>query len=74
MPLRRIIRNRWGRTPIIHCWAEDIMLGQIVRTLTMTQPHWHYEKLPVPMPLTVARSFARNIGLPTWEKRYGHLV
>ena len=74
MPLRRVIRNRWGRTPTIHCWAEDIMLGQIIRTLTHTQPHWYYEHLPVPMPLPTARAFVRNVGLPTWERKYGKKV
>lgn len=35
MPLRRVIRNRWGSKPTIHCWAEDIMLGQVRRSLVI---------------------------------------
>lgn len=74
MPLRRTIRNRWGRTPVIHCWAEDIMLGQIIKTMTHSLPHWHYKNLPVPMPITTARAFVRNVGLPTWERKYGKKI
>lgn len=35
MPLRRAIRNRWGSKPVVHCWAEDIMLGQVKRSLVI---------------------------------------
>lgn len=35
MPLRRAIRNRWGSRPIVHAWAEDIMLGQVKRSLVI---------------------------------------
>lgn len=35
MPLRRAIRNRWGSRPVVHCWAEDIMLGQVKRSLVI---------------------------------------
>lgn len=35
MPLRRAIRNRWGTKPVIHCWAEDIQLGQVKRALVI---------------------------------------
>lgn len=37
MPLRRAIRNRWGSKPIIHCWAEDIMLGQVQQSLVIDE-------------------------------------
>lgn len=37
MPLRRAIRNRWGSKPVVHCWAEDIMLGQVKRSLVIDQ-------------------------------------
>lgn len=74
MPLRRIIRNRWGARPRIHCWAEDIMRGQLHRTLTSTVPHWYYKHLPVPMSGAHAHAFIRNVGLPAWEKQYGAAV
>lgn len=35
MPLRRAIRNRWGNKPVIHAWAEDIMIGQVKRSLAI---------------------------------------
>ncbi len=35
MPLRRAIRNRWGMKPVVHCWAEDIMLGQVKQSLVI---------------------------------------
>jgi hypothetical protein len=34
MPLRRIIGNRFGRQRV-HCWAEDMMLGQVRRAITL---------------------------------------
>lgn len=74
LPLRRIIRRRWGRKPVIHCWAEDIMLGQILRTLTTSVPHWYYKELPLPMSLAAARWFVANVGLPSWERKYGLAV
>ena len=37
MPLRRAIRNRWGSKPIIHAWAEDIMLGQVKQSLIIDE-------------------------------------
>ncbi len=74
LPLRRTIRRRWGRRPIVHCWAEDIMQGQLLRSLTHTVPHWYYTYLPVPMPLPAARRFLRDVGLPAWERRYGAAI
>ncbi len=74
MPLRRIIRQRWGRKPVIHCWAEDIMLGQILGTLTTGVPHWYYKALPLPMSTAEARRFVTNVGLPGWERKYGLAV
>ena len=35
MPLRRAIRNRWGNKPVIHNWAEDIMLEQVKQSLVI---------------------------------------
>lgn len=34
-PLKRIIGNRWGINALIrtHCWAEDIMIGQLALSL-----------------------------------------
>jgi hypothetical protein len=72
MPMRRTIRNRWGGKPVIHCWAEDIMVGQLTRAL-MGRPHWYYENL-APMTLRDVRRFTRDVGLPTWEKRWGAIV
>lgn len=74
MPLRRLIRNRHGRRPVIHCWAEDIMWGQIIRTMTHSEPHWKYEHLPIPMERKTATAFLRNVGLPAWERTYGKLL
>jgi len=74
MPLRRLIRNRHGMRPVVHCWAEDIMQGQIFQALTTKPPHWYTKHLPVPMYEKEARSFLRNVGLPAWEKRYGEAV
>ncbi len=37
MPLRRAIRNRWGSKPVVHAWAEDIMLGQVKQSLVIDQ-------------------------------------
>lgn len=74
MPLRRILRQRFGRKPVIHCWAEDIMVGQILQTLTTSVPHWYYKELKLPMSVTEARRFVANVGLPGWEKKYGLAV
>ena len=71
MPLRRLIRQRWGKRPVVHCWAEDIMQGQIFQALTTKPPHWYTTHLPVPMYEKEARSFLRNVGLPAWERKYG---
>ena len=75
LPLRRVIRRRWGRyRPVVHCWAEDIMLGQITRSLMTAQPHWWMTYLPVPMTAAAARRFVQNVGTPAWERRYGDAV
>lgn len=74
MPLRRIIRQRWGKEPTIHCWAEDIMREQIHRSLTTKSPHWYYEGLPMPMSLRDATRFMRDVGSVTWEQKYGDIV
>ena len=74
VPQRRIIRQRWDKRPIVHCWAEDIMQGQIFQALTTKPPHWYTKHLPVPMSEKEARSFLRNVGLPTWERKYGKAI
>jgi hypothetical protein len=74
MPLRRIIRQRWGAKPAVHCWAEDIMIGQLRRSLMEKPPHWYYDGLPMPMSPSKAHVFLSNVGLPVWEKRYGAIV
>lgn len=73
MPLRRIIRNRFGSKPVVHCWAEDIMLGQVMRSLLGPHRTWKYEKLPL-MDASQVQHFVQDIGLPAWEKHYGKLV
>lgn len=71
LPLRRVIRKRWGISPEIHGWAEDIMWGQIYRSLTGKPPHWHYTYLPVPMSHDEAVAFLNMAGSSWWEKQYG---
>lgn len=74
MPLRRLIRRRWGNRPTVHCWAEDIMRGQILRSLTTKPPHWYYDGLPMPMSQGRAIRFLDGIGTPEWEKEYGATI
>jgi len=76
MPLKRIVRNRWGKRPYLHCWAEDIMEGQIYRSMTNphTRPHWYYKYLPIPMPESMAQLFLTGVGLPEWEQAFGDAV
>lgn len=72
MPLRRTIRRRFGMTPEVHGWAEDMMWGQIYRALTHhTTPHWFYTYLPIPMTPYEAEVFLNTVGTPSWEKKYG---
>ena len=74
-PQRRLIRQHCGRSPKIHCWAEDIMAGQIMRMLTISiaKPGWYYEGLPN-LSEHEARRFVYCVGEPWWEKRYGKIV
>lgn len=72
-PLRRVIRNRFGQRPVVHCWAEDIMMGQIRRSLEGPNRVWKYKRLPLMTPRQ-ADQFLTDVGLPAWEKRYGGLV
>jgi hypothetical protein len=72
-PFRRAIRRKHGTRPKVHCWAEDIMAGQILSTLTHP-PHWRTTYLPCPMTKPAARWFFRNVGLPAWEEKYGEAV
>ena len=73
MPLRRTIRNRWGSKPVVNCWAEDIMQGQVRRCLVGPNRYWKYERLPL-MNERKADQFLANVGLPAWEKAYGGLI
>jgi hypothetical protein len=71
LPLRRIIRQRWGRKPKIHCWAEDIMWGQVGQALLRPNArHWRHKYLPTVMSAAEVTRFQTDAGLPTWEKRY----
>jgi hypothetical protein len=74
MPMRRLIRQRFGRLPVVHCWAEDIMRGQILNSLMSKPPHWYYSGLPMPMPEREAKQFVRDVGTAAWEKRYGATI
>jgi len=75
LPLRRLIRQRWGAKPVLHCWAEDIMFGQVKRQLMMCpQPHWHYVKEILGMKEKQADAFLNEAGLPEWEKVYGKAI
>lgn len=84
VPQRRAIRQRWGSKPKIHCWAEDIMLGQVARTATnallLGHRHWYYEVLPsasnefVKQPELAAGCVAmltQDVGSKDWEKLFG---
>jgi hypothetical protein len=71
-PLRRAITRKFGFTKTM-CWAEDIMLGQVIQSLTThTKNHWYY-RMPLPMSLEDAQSFLFMIGTPWWEKKWGDL-
>lgn len=74
MPMRRLIRKRWGVRAVVHSWAEDIMQGQIFRALTTCPPHWYTTHLPVPMTEEVAREFLWKVGWPSWECLYGESI
>ena len=74
LPLRRLIRNIHGAKPKIHCWAEDIMQGQVSVNLLGPHRHWHYTEFPPSMSKKEVAWFFKNIGLPEWEKRYGHMI
>lgn len=73
MPLKRIIRRRFARRPRVWCWAEDMMAAQVVNALQLGAHHWYYTHVPK-LTETQARAFVRNVGLPTWERKYGRLV
>jgi len=72
MPLRRIIANRFGVVPV-WCWAEDIMLGQVVASgtahLASGSPAWYYKLLAVD---THMQEFVTTVGMPSWEKKHGN--
>lgn len=73
MPLRRTIRRRFGRKPRIHCWAEDIMAGQLVGALGYGKDSWYYKGLPA-MTEREAMRFIVEVGLPSWEHKYGGIL
>lgn len=76
VPLRRLLARR-APYATVHCWAEDIMVGQIRRTLTHLTPerrHWYYKYLPAPMSADAVEMFVRTVGSPEWERRYGDAV
>lgn len=73
MPLKRLIRNRFGSKPVIHCWAEDIMQPQVMRAVTNPAGHWKHRKLPA-MTVPESLKFVREVGLPEWEHRYGRFI
>lgn len=72
-PLRRTIRQRWDAGPKVHCWAEDIMLGQVRASLLQPHRHWKYAKLPLMTP-DEADLFLTSIGTPAWERDFAALV
>lgn len=74
LPLRRAIRSRAGRLPMIHCWAEDIMWDQVEQSLShATQKGWYYEGLP-DMKEDEAKWFLSKVGTTEWEQHYGKVV
>lgn len=76
LPLRRAIRQRFGLVPVIHCWAEDIMWGQVRRRLTREDlpPHWYYQGPLCHMSKTEADYFLKYAGTLEWEKKYGAAI
>jgi hypothetical protein len=77
LPLRRIIGRRFGAVPV-HCWAENIMLGQVLNTIynafaterrTGLPRYWHMAKLPDDT--NVEEFLGPTIGTPAWEAKYG---
>lgn len=86
MPLRRTIANRFGRRRVA-CWAEPFMLGQVELFFQMSQPEtrarlgvegptrgWYYTAFPADMDRAAVRAFTANVGLPSWERRFGKIV
>lgn len=69
-PLRRLIAQSFGRCSV-HCWAEDIMRGQIMRSLTTKPVHWYYQVPWMPLSEKEARLFLSTVGEQLWEKKYG---
>ena len=77
LPLRRTIRQHWGVVPVVHCWAEDIMWGQVKRrlcNLTKKDAHWYYAPEFCGMSEPEAEQFQQDAGLKDWEKRYGPIL
>lgn len=77
MPLKRAIRKKWGKLAVIHCWAEDIMWGQIRQSILLGNQFgrsWYYKCLPAKMSEGEARSFFNNVGTAWWEIKFGKQV
>jgi len=76
-PLRRTIRNRHGKRPVIHCWAEDIMAAQVAtslqRSIEAKRPHWRSKTLIVKTQRDIA-TFIANVGTREWERKYGTML
>jgi len=70
MPLRRIIGNRFGRSRV-HCWAENVMLGQVRAAIANGMSRWYYSALPAGMTASRTDQFVRTVGLRQWEYDYG---
>lgn len=74
LPLKRRLGNKFGLNNNVHYWAKDIMLGQVLQSLTSSIPHWYMQYLPVPMSLENAHYFVHHVGEPHWEKLYGKAI
>lgn len=73
LPLKRAIRRYW-RHAVIHCWAEDIMAGQVARALARPGRYWHHANLPSPMTAAEIAYFIGHAGALNWEMRYAPLL
>lgn len=78
LPLRRAIGRRWGARrprPVIHCWAEDMMLAQVMKKLCGDYaPHWYYKAPFRAMSEERALRFVADAGMKEWEREYGRAV
>lgn len=74
MPLRRIIRQRFGARPVVHCWAEDIMLGQVEKSILLGNRIWKYKGFPEEVDDALLDRFVNDVGLPEWEREFAAVV